>query len=51
MSAVGGRASGCSSPGIRAEFSLIMSDETAGASSRLEATFPLRYNEEQIVFY
>jgi len=28
-----------------------MSGETAGVSSRLEATFPLRYNKEQIVFY
>ena len=38
--------------GERAEFSLTMSGETAGGvSSRLEATFPLRYNKEQIVFY
>ena len=37
--------------GERAEFSLTMSDETAGVSSRLEAIFPLRYNKEQIVFY
>lgn len=36
---------------VRAEFSLTMSGETAGASSRLEATFPLRYNKKQIVFY
>lgn len=37
--------------GERAEFSLTMSGENAGASSHLEATFPLRYNKEQIVFY
>lgn len=37
--------------GEMAEFSLTMSGETAGVSSRLEATFPLRYNKEQIVFY
>ena len=29
----------------------IFCGETAVVSSRLEATFPLRYNKEQIVFY